>query len=208
MSDPLVDIAVKALDYIGRATIQSLTQRGSAEAAVCNRNIGQAVEETLGAIDWNFARTFRTGAALTVDMPPGSVYQYAYAFPGDCLRVRRIGKTINTENVVEWEIGSVNATGEIVIYTTRAAAVIVYTRRNANLLLGPASFRVAAAWNLAASIVGTLRKAEPNWRTKCETNYRTALSAAATLDANESAPDNSDADIPEHIAARGYDGPR
>lgn len=202
MGDPLVDIAIEAMGYIGRATIRSFTD-STAEAAACARAIDAAVQATLEAVDWNFARTFRTATPSLAPLPPLSKWTYVYKVPVDSLRVRRIARAPKTKPV-QFDIGLDYDTRDVVLFTTIPSAVLVFTVRDPDLTRAPTSFRTAVAWNLAGRTVGGLRKGEPNWQTKCENSYRAALSHATTNDANETTPDDSDDDLPEHLAARGY----
>lgn len=203
MSDPLVDIAVEAMDYIGRATVRSFTDN-TTEAAACARAIGPAVAATLEAVDWNFARSFRSATPSAAAFPPNSRWTYAYIVPMDAIRVRRIARPPKTKPI-GFDMGVDYTTRERVLFTTEPSAVLIITLRDPELTTAPTSFRTAAAWALAARVVGALRKGEPGWQKKCEDSYRAALSHAATNDANETADDDqTDFDMPEHLAARGY----
>lgn len=200
MSDPLVDIAIEAMDYIGRSTIRSFTDN-TTEAAVCRRAIGRAIETTLEAADWNWARSFRHATPATAELP--SSWAYAYLMPSDAIRIRRIGR-VKKAKPITFDIGTDYATRQLCVFTNEASAILVFTLRDPDMTRAPGSFITAAAWNLAGRVVGALRKGEPKWQEKCENSYRVALSHASTNDANETTPDDSDEDMPDHLAARGY----
>jgi len=81
----LIQIANLSLSRIGtRSSIADLTE-DSPEARGFNTVYEQCRDETLEAVDWGFPRARRYLADLGT--PPVD-WQYRYAYPGDCLKIR------------------------------------------------------------------------------------------------------------------------
>ncbi|HVJ40145.1 MAG TPA: hypothetical protein VM639_01560 [Dongiaceae bacterium] len=81
----LIQIANLSLSRIGtRSSIADLAE-DSPEARGFNTIYEQARDETLDAVDWGFARARRYLADL--GKPPPD-WQYRYAYPSDCLKIR------------------------------------------------------------------------------------------------------------------------
>ena len=80
------DIANMALAHLGAGKIANLTDNNE-KSRVINLYYDNAVQTVLRAFPWGFARTMAK-LALSVETMPGATYMYAY--PNNCLNVRRI----------------------------------------------------------------------------------------------------------------------
>lgn len=90
----LIQIANLSLSRIGtRSSIADLAE-DSPEARGFNTIYEQARDETLDAVDWGFARARRYLANL--GSPPLD-WQYRYAYPSDCLKIRGIYQPLSQQ---------------------------------------------------------------------------------------------------------------
>lgn len=88
----------ESLDSIGSPLVLGDIEDGSDEAQLCNRHYWQCLMRMLRAANWQFARkqapllmlADASGQTPNVGsiVPPG--YQYEYAYPNDCMKVRFI----------------------------------------------------------------------------------------------------------------------
>lgn len=155
------DICNLALSNIGISQwIANVDSDRSNEAIICNRWFDITVEFALRDYDWNFARR-RVALALLTNAPP-SGWDYTYAYPTDCLTVRRIQQSgmrkVTIASRVEFEVAG--ETGEDfdtrVIYANEREAVLVYTKKILDPSLFDPHFVLALAYMLAANIASPL----------------------------------------------------
>lgn len=113
-----VRICNLALRKIGQATISSLAQSGSKEAATCDLLYDQTVLETLADHHWAFARKRVTLALVEED--PTDNWSYSYALPTDMVRSRALERVSGTAEI-PYELE-----GDL-LYTDEEEAVLIYT---------------------------------------------------------------------------------
>jgi hypothetical protein len=90
----LIQIANLSLSRIGtRSSIADLAE-DSPEARAFNTIYDQARDETLEAVDWGFARARRYLADL--GSPPVD-WQFRYAYPSDCLKIRGLYQPLSQQ---------------------------------------------------------------------------------------------------------------
>ena len=181
MATSQVALCNLALDTIGaRATISALTE-SSAEAAACARNYDSALEATLQAANWNFARK-QTSLSLLRDATQGDTvatpWTYEFAQPSDCLQGRYIMSPMSGSDTLSgYGMGSPAVLTPIapaarfifsssqdsnnnpinVILTNQPQAILVYTYRVSNPNLFDSQFVRAFAnyLQLFASLLTT-----------------------------------------------------
>ncbi len=203
MASTDVDICNLALGIIGDKRIQSMTER-SVEAVECGRFYGQALDESLEAYDWPFARSFaRAVAPSGVDILPG--YASAFAWPKDAIAIRGIARSMRGEAAPEFVMGSISGKddGDLqVIYTNHAGAYLAYTRRVTDPRLFTPLFVSALAAKLAFYLAMPLKKSASD-RDRAEKLFDKTIEQAAVSVANQGR-NSLPADVaPDWIAARG-----
>lgn len=146
-------IANLALSYLGAATIASLDE-ASQEARTCKAFYDQARDVTLTRLSPAFAQGLKVLAS--VDMPTGyeDSWGYAYAYPSDCLKARKIIESGQSVRGMahDYEIGGG------VILTDAYQAVLLYTKRVSDTGQFDPLFVQALAARLAADIALPLTK--------------------------------------------------
>lgn len=206
----LIQIANLSLSRIGtRSSIADLAE-DSPEARAFNTIYEQARDETLDAVDWGFARARRQLADL--GNPPVD-WQYRYAYPGDCLKIRGIYQPLAQlgGGGAGASPADISATGMIaaslstnappipyesaidldaqgndlkVIYCDQAQALAYFTKRIVNTALFPAGFVSALSWACGAQLAIPLTGSTTLMQA-CLAQWRLMLGEAATADANE-----------------------
>jgi hypothetical protein len=223
----LIAIANLSLSRIGtRSSIADLAE-DSPEARSFNIIYEQARDETLEALDWGFARARRYLAGL--GSPPLD-WLYRYAYPSDCLKIRGIFQplSLNTGTPsgaalsLAGQIAQVDNAGLAslaappiayeaaidldsqgndlkVIYCDQPQAMAYYTKRVTNTALFPAGFVSAISWACGAQLAIPLTGSSTLMQA-CLSQWRLALSEAATADANEGV--HQQVVLPDWITAR------
>ncbi|WP_445505011.1 hypothetical protein [Microvirga sp. G4-2] len=198
-----VDICNLALGIIGDKRIQSMTER-STEATECNRFYAQALDESLEAFDWPFARTYARGVSPDgVDIVPG--YSYAYAVPSDAIAVRGIARDLKSEVSPEFTISVVttdNGDSLRLIHTDKSGGVVVYTRRETSVPSFSPLFVAAVAAKLAQYLAMPLTKSESK-RDKAEKLFEKTIEQAAVSVGNQGRAALTADVAPDWVQARG-----
>lgn len=187
MSEVDTYIANLALGCIGQDEITSIDE-DSKPARTCKAHYNHAIDLTLEAYDWAFARQYVVGNVVASDNYPLGA-SFAYALPAEAVAVRGIQRLSPGEPDTRFSLGMNEAGDGRVIYTAREAAVFIVTARPASSSMYPPSFKEAAGWALARLIVMPILK---DLKTKdyCEKGFIRAIGAAATLSANSEIEDN------------------
>lgn len=181
-----------ALSYIGAGKqISSLTEVGSTAASTCNLHYDAARKEVLQELNWPFARKYVDLGLVAED--PTTEWGYAYRYPSDCLKVRRIVTGIrNDPNPPPFEIGQ-DDQGKL-IYTDQDEATIEYTKDEENYARFDAMFDDALSWKLGGKIAPSLSKLK-GAVDLCMKQYLIALSVAGARAFNqEEGSDTPDAE--------------
>lgn len=168
MAISVVQMCNVALSRIDANRIDSLTESSKA-ARICNTIYETIRDAVLSDFDWGFARTELTLALLTDSF---SGYDYAYAYPTDCLELRKIfdetgantgtSYDIDTDShvqtgKVEYEIRSNASKDAKVILTDKADAVGIYTARVTDPNMFSASYVDAFADRMASDLAIPLK---------------------------------------------------
>lgn len=236
-----VDICNRALSVIGtRSTIASMSE-ATPEARACSIHFEAACRAMLRLAPWSFARTQVNGALLaaasgTPENPDGTgpapplPYNYEYAWPQDCVRLRRVLPPYNAPGTALSQ-GLVNMPGFTaalfnipqspdrrpsyriatdrdasgnrikVILSNLENAIVVYTALVDNPNLWDDEFSEAFVFLLASHLVGALIGDKQMDRALFEKAQMLAVTARA-VDANEQplSPNHT----PDWIRVRGY----
>jgi hypothetical protein len=182
MATSQVGICNMALGELGKQLITSLLDT-SPEAIQCNLFWDQARENLLREYPWSFAKRNQT-LTLTAD-PPVLGWQYIYAYPADCLLVRRLYSAYSLPNVPdEYETALSSVTDARVIYSNTDQAYIEYTARIVDPTLFDPTFVEAFKYKLASLIAKPLT-GNDSLSNDMLSKYQVYLERAKLLDAAE-----------------------
>lgn len=143
-----LDICNAGLSHVTAYGIQDLNER-TKEARECKRLYPIARDAMLEAHDWAVARK-RKPLALLAETYSG--WDYAYAWPTDCIMPRKIYDPAECEGSepIKFEFGANDALNRRVILTNEPEAELIYTAKvtDANLftsmMIDALSFRLAS----------------------------------------------------------------
>lgn len=155
-----------ALQRIGVTIgIENLAQR-SKEAIACSLIFAEIRDKVLTEAPWPFAKRLGT-LNLSGDTPP--TWKYRYAYPPNCLKVRRIfpqrkdgedpsclRRSVSAMQIPYELIGDDN--DNVTLCTDLENAAVEYTARVTNPLRFAAKFSSAFAWALAVELALPLAK--------------------------------------------------
>ena len=193
------EIANKAISHLGiQKAIGDLDTTNSSTANSIRLHYVNALKETLRAFDWPFAGRYVTLGLVTDDSTAD--YEFAYRYPSDCLKVRKIqllgDRSPTNDKRIPYIIGGDDA--GLLIYTTIADASIWYTTYASDPSRYPEDFIMAfaakLAWLAAPAIIGgnyqDLRKEVAQF-------YDLQLKSSRATALNEQQPDAEDSSICE-----------
>jgi hypothetical protein len=157
-----IDICNRALAAMSHQQLASLADQ-SQGALYANLLYQPAVNQTLRAQEWTFARKVLTGSLLkssTGSVPwtntqPEPPWLYEYMYPDDCIRLNRIMPQPNMLETLArpylWTVASdlINANPAKVILTDAPQAILVYNVEVANPDLWEDLFQEAVVRNLS-----------------------------------------------------------
>lgn len=180
-----ITICNLALAHLGTATISALTD-ASKEARACKLHYEEARDAVLREHPWNFA-TRRVYLALLSVAPVG--YDFAYAYPTDCLFAREIWQ--ETELLAPTPFEVVSGTSGRMVVTDEADAVLEYTARVTDSAQFDPLFVQALSYRLAAEIAMPITRSVTVAQAMLNL-YRNSVAMATTIDGREGKTD------PEH----------
>jgi hypothetical protein len=198
------DIANMALSRMGtRATIADLTEN-STEARQINLWYATVRDEIQSLIDWNFNRV---SLALAASGTPPARWASSYAYPSDCLRMRRLDF-----GGASWVCGSPATGFEIAsngsatfLYCNEDQVSAVYAQRVTDPARFTPGFVLAFVDCLAASVAHAItQKAELAERLARRAQER--IERAMADSANEGLVPGDMERLPQSLAVRGFDG--
>ena len=181
-----VSISNMALGYLGAQPITSIDENTQG-ARYCKIHYDNTRDATLRAFPWNFAET--RVILGSVDVPTEHAHwDYAYAWPSDCMRALKVTIQEDTEQVSQKYEVAVDALAvggfTKLIFTNAVDAVLTYTAKVEDTTLFDPEFVSAMALLLASRIAVPVTKS-----TKFEQamliKYNAALMDARTSDAKE-----------------------
>ncbi len=100
----VIDICNLALGNVRAPSINSLDE-SSIEAQVCKQRYEMAVKYLLEDFSWNFAHKIMPLGLLDVDVKE---WTYAYSYPNDCLKVKRIvpNESASSDRTVQYQFST------------------------------------------------------------------------------------------------------
>jgi hypothetical protein len=198
-----IQICNLALSHIGAAAISSFEEE-SKEAIECKRLYEYERDSVLRDHQWNFALKEIDLALLTDEY---SGWDYAYAYPNDCLRVNRIFNVYGAPNStypnaqeidynyagrIPYEVRANTSLSSKVILTNEENATLLYTARITTPNLFDSVFIEALSWKLATDLAQPVR-GDLQLQQFCFQQYLFILSKALAKDSNEGYEHPSDA---------------
>jgi hypothetical protein len=198
------DIANMALSRLGtRATIADLTEN-STEARQINLWYATVRDEIQSLIDWNFNRV---SLALAASGTPPARWASSYAYPSDCLRMRRLdfggASRVCGSPATGFEIAS-NGSATF-LYCNEDQVSAVYAQRVTDPARFTPGFVLAFVDCLAASVAHAItQKAELAERLARRAQER--IERAMADSANEGLVPGDMERLPQSLAVRGFDG--
>ncbi|WP_286919768.1 hypothetical protein [Pseudomonas sp. UBA6753] len=187
----VIDICNMAIFRIGNGTRIDDLEETSQPARICKQFYESSRDFVLRAdCDWGFATAFAQLAEVADN--PNPDFQYAYAVPNDCMRVRRIvnpgwpqgaipvGYECYMPELPRIPFRVVNGSSQRLISTSVSPATLEYTLKVTSPELFDPIFVSALAWYLAGEIAGPLAQ-DAGIASACYAQYKaTVLEAAAT----------------------------
>lgn len=109
-----VELCNLALSHFAGGTIVALNENSKA-AEACNTMFATALDHVLGDHDWKFASTKKVGVPIVVPSTVPEIleadldgWQYLYAYPGDCAKVREVLTASQYEQLDPFGFGNPN----------------------------------------------------------------------------------------------------
>ena len=161
---------------------------GTPEDAATTRYSAAWVEATLRDYAWPFARKYRALGLVATE--PNSDWLYAYRYPSDCVRARRIvtnGGRLD-QNPPPFDLG-IDDQGRL-IFTDQPDATLEYTVRVTDPSLFDGLFAEAFSWRMAAFLAPSLGRVQGAQNTALQM-YARAIAEARTTAVNESQQDHA-----------------
>lgn len=150
-----------AISHLGSSkTIANFETERSSEANVCREYFDIAVDEVIQGFHWPFAT--KIAALGLIKKDPNLEWGYSYAYPSDCLNIRRIlsGTRDDTKDTeVKFKIYGDNDAK--ILYTDQKAAEAEYTVRIIDPARWSADFAMALSFLLAAYIAARITGGDP-----------------------------------------------
>jgi hypothetical protein len=150
-----VEICNLALSHIrAKNRIMAFDER-SPEASACRAMWTACLNTALAGFDWNFARSFST----LPPAPDGMVtplYAYAYLYPPDCLRLRRVIPVEGDTFKVKWTIYKRPDSAGKIIGCNYDTPTAIYTQRTTDISGCDDEFTMAMSAYLAYLISAPL----------------------------------------------------
>jgi len=197
-----VAIVNKALLSINVAAISSMTE-STEKAENASRIYDSVLDEVLREHSWGFATVIETLAALSGEVASGGGWDYLYAYPPNCVRIRRLYS----------ETASTHPTGseyrEMLSPTTMTRALaanispayVEYTYRVSDPNNYDSKFIEAFSLKLAAYLAPTLC-GNPSLGNDRLQQYFIAISEAKRHDLNERKIDSATGSVSTYLTAR------
>lgn len=176
-----IQICNLAIDRLSGQSIQSLTEN-TREAELLNRAWTPALEATMTARLWSFAR--REATLAVVSDATSEEWTYVYALPSQCLYIRRVANLANDNAEVEYSLGATQDGSQRTLLCDTDGVTVIYTAKVTNTQLMPPYFTDCLAWRLASEIAYALT-GDANMVEYANGMYSQALTRAATVGAKE-----------------------
>lgn len=194
-----VQICNMALDRLGLNPIQSLDDQ-TREARCCKRNYELQRDSLLRKHDWGFAKSESQLALLTTTY---SGWDYAYAYPGDCLKPREIFNAQDASRLdstevsttskipIKFEVRANDAGSNKVILTDEDDAILIYTAKITNANAFDTQFVESLVVKMAAVMAYPLKR-DRSMQKELMQEFLMLVGSAQASDAEESENDEND----------------
>lgn len=198
------DIANMALSRLGtRATVADLAEN-STEARQINLWYATVRDELQSLVDWNFNRV---SLALAASGTPPARWASSYAYPSDCLRMRRLDF-----GGASWVCGSPATGFEIAsngsatfLYCNEDQVSAVYAQRVTDAARFTPGFVLAFVDCLAASVAHAITQ-KTDLAERLARRAQDRVERAIADSANEGLMPDEMNRLPQSLAVRGFDG--
>ncbi|MBR0568364.1 hypothetical protein J5J83_19760 [Azoarcus sp. L1K30] len=183
-----IDISNLALGRLGDdATVASLyPPEGSAQAEHCARFYPVARDTLLEMHGWGFATKRATLAAVS---GYSGAWAYAYAIPGDCIKVFTVLPVGATDEAAEAHdfVRELLPSGQVAVCTNQPVATIKYLARVTDTTKFSPLFVDVLAWLLASYLAGPIIKGDAGMKMaqQCFGVAMSILGRATASDANQ-----------------------
>jgi len=202
MAVSVINICNLALSRIGAPSIAAITEN-TRPARECNRLYETVRDTVLSEFPWNFARKQEALAALSGEEVTG--WDYAYAYPTDCLTALQIYNPLTNQTYtdgeyvayqlvesavkikadrIKFEIGTNSTKDTRLILTDQEDAELIYTARITDPNMFSSAFIDALSWRLAADLAIPL-KGKASLQQQMLAMYVRKLGYAQQVNANE-----------------------
>lgn len=184
------EIANLALSHCGvGTTITDLGTDRTDEAKACRAFYNICRDDTLRHFSWPFSSTIADLGL--VETNPNDEWSYAYAYPADCLMLKRVVSGIRNDTEtsrVPYKIGLLGSVQ--VIFTDQENAEAEYTVINDDAAHYPPDFVIAFSLKLAAFIAPRLTGGDPfKMGARSIQLYDRSIAMAQASAANEEQPE-------------------
>lgn len=150
-----VEICNLALANIGADSISALTEKSS-EARKCKLFYPPARDSLLRLHPWGFATKYLALALISEATVYG--YEFAYAYPIDCLMARGFYRAVATADPIPFKVVVQPDLSSKEIWTNEVDAVLIYTAKVIDANVFDPLFRESLGHYLAAKLAPTLIK--------------------------------------------------
>lgn len=179
MAESNTQVANLTLGHLGQGKqIGELDTEQSAEARAIRRVWTPALRTVLRDFDWPFAESLEE--LTLVEEDPNDEWAYAYVYPPDCLKFRRIPSGVRNEaraERIKWKRG--RHEGSQVIFTDLEDASGEFTVLIEDVTQWPEDFVLAFSYLLASMVAPQLCGADSKtFRAEAQAGYWMALSNA------------------------------
>lgn len=188
-----VEICNLALSHIRVKSIASLSDN-TPQANECNRLYDPTRDAVLEKFNWNFARK-RIILSLKSETYAG--WTYAYAYPSDCIKARKIYNSVGESTIsgkIKFEVAIDDALTARIILTEQEDAVLIYTARVTTPNMFSSQFVTAMGYAMAVELTVPLR-ADVALKETMRLEYINIIEQAGAEDANEGH------DVPEQVSS-------
>ena len=155
------EIANMTIKHLGHSSpIQELDTDKSAAAHACRTFYQRALNAVLRDFNWPFATKILT-LQLSAD-DPGEFWDYAYQYPPDCARLRKIQSDSRVDSrytKITYQIAQ-GTSGKIIL-TNREDAICEYTQFMDNPAYYDDDFALALSWRLAVYVAPSITGGDP-----------------------------------------------
>lgn len=148
---------------------------------ILNEYYDIAKEQVLKDFDWNFANSYRE-LTLTGNIPMNPKFLYEYDYPNDCVFTREL-ISYREDDEIEFEVAA-NSSGQKVINTNTAPAILRYTKAVDNEAFFTTEFTMALCWYLAFLAAPAIT-GNRSIQSDCLNVYTNILAKAKAINASE-----------------------